>query len=201
MTRRRFEELTPKTRRRLVTLSLLRSAASVAVLVAVYYLAPLDQPLDTGTWIRFGIGLLILGVVAAWQIRAILASSTPRLRAINAVGVGLPLLLLIFASTYLVIARNVPDGFTEPLDHTDALYFTITVFTTVGFGDIAPRAEVARIFAMVQMIVGLVAVGVVAKIVFGAVQLAVQQREPDAQTHDGDRTEARLPDGGRPGSR
>jgi voltage-gated potassium channel len=39
----------------------------------------------------------------------------------------------------------------EPLSRTDALYYTITVFSTVGFGDVTPRADLARIVTMVQM--------------------------------------------------
>src|SRR4030095_7505227 len=50
--------------------------------------------------------------------------------------------------------------FTEPLNRTDALYFTITVFSTVGFGDIAPLATAARVTTMVQMLGDLVVVGV-----------------------------------------
>jgi hypothetical protein len=202
MTRRRYEDLTPAARRHVVTASLLRSGASVSALVVVYYLAPLDHPLDPVVWIEFAIGLLVFGAVIAWQVRAILDSDAPRLRAIQAVAVGLPLLLLLFASTYIVIARNMPDSFTEALSRTDALYFAVTVFATVGFGDIAPRSEVARIVTMIQMIVGLVAVGLVAKIVLGAVEVAVRRRERatpgDAQGRDGDGPEARLPDSGGP---
>jgi hypothetical protein len=165
------------------------------VLVVVYYLAPLDRPLRVGTWVLFVLGLLVLGGLLAWQVRAILASATPRLRAINALGVGLPLFLLIFASTYIVIASNVAGAFTQPLSRTDGLYFTVTVFATVGFGDIAPRAEIARIIAMIQMLGGLVAVGVIAKIVFGAVQIAVERQGRDGRTPDDEDT--RLPDADR----
>ena len=42
-------------------------------------------------------------------------------------------------------------SFTEPLTRTDALYFTVTVFSTVGFGDIAAKSEAARIVLIVQM--------------------------------------------------
>jgi voltage-gated potassium channel len=170
----------------MITASLLRSAASVTLLVTVYYTAPLDRPLDPGTWIGFGIGLLMSIAVITWQVRAILESDIPRLRAIRAVSIGLPLLLLLFASTYVVISHSSPDSFTETLDRTDALYFTVTVFATVGFGDITPRTELARILTMLQMLMGLIAVGLVAKIVLGAVQLAVRRQEstapPDAET-------------------
>jgi len=173
---RRSANLTPGA----TTLSLLRSVFVAVALVVVYYLAPLDRSLDTGTWIRFGLGLLALAAVIPWQVRTIMGSDAPWFRAANAVVIGLPLLLLLFASTYIVIAGNVPDAFTEPLSRTDALYFTVTVFATVGFGDIAPQAEIARIAAMTQMIVGLIAVGVVAKVLFGAARVSVERRGPRA---------------------
>jgi voltage-gated potassium channel len=176
MTRRRYEDMTPRARRRLVTLSLLRSAASVTLLVVVYYKAPLDASLDTASWIEFGVALLAFAVMIAWQVRAIISSDLPRLRAIQAVAVGLPLLLLIFASTYIVIARNQPDAFTEALSRTDSLYFTVTVFATVGFGDIAPKTELARVVTTIQMLLGVIVVGLIAKIFLGAVQVAVRRR-------------------------
>jgi voltage-gated potassium channel len=175
----------------------------VAVLLIVYYRAPLNGSLDSGTWVEFAIGLLAFGAVLAWQVRAIVESDVPRLRAIQAVAVGLPLLLLLFASTYVVISRNAPQSFTEELSRTDALYFTVTVFATVGFGDISPRSEVARIVTMIQMLTGLTAVGLIAKIVLGAVQVAVRRREtepagPAARAPVGPETPLRdAADGGR----
>jgi voltage-gated potassium channel len=179
VTRKRYHELTPAARKRLVVASLLRAGASATLLVLVYYTIPLDRPLDTGTWIGFGLGLVAFAAVIAWQARAILASAVPRLRAIQAVAVGLPMILLLFASIYLRISRAAPDSFSEALGRTDALYFTVTVFATVGFGDIVPTSETARILTMVQMLTGLVVVGLVAKILLGAVQAAVQRRESE----------------------
>jgi voltage-gated potassium channel len=177
MTGKQHEELAPVVHRRAVAASLLRSVAAVVVLVAVYYWAPLDHPLGAGTWIGFALGLLVFGAVLTFQVRAILGSAVPKLRAIQAVAVGLPLLLLLFASTYFMIARDVPGSFTEEIGRTDALYFTVTVFATVGFGDITPRTDLARIVTMIQMITNLVAVGLVARVVFGAARVAVRRRE------------------------
>ena len=179
MTRKHYDELTPAARKRLIVASLLRAGASVTLLTAVYYTIPLDRPLNAATWIRFVLGLGAVAAVIAWQVRAIVASDVPRLRAVQAVAIGLPMLLLLFASTYLRISRDAPDSFSEALGRTDALYFTVTVFTTVGFGDIAPRSELARILTMIQMITGLVVVGLVAKILLGAVQTAVRRRESE----------------------
>jgi hypothetical protein len=50
-----------------------------------------------------------------WQVRAIIRSDVPRLRAIQAVTTGITRLLVLYASMYSVIAYNQPDSFTEPL--------------------------------------------------------------------------------------
>ena len=177
MTRKRYEELTRAGRHRVVAGVLLRAAAAVALLVVGYYLAPLDRPLDTGTLITFLLALALVGAVIAWEVRNILISDVPRLRAVQTVAVGVPMLLLVFASVYVQIETSQPNSFSETLSRTDALYFTVTVFSTVGFGDIAPKSELARIVTMSQMLTGLIVLGLVAKVVFGAVQTAVARRE------------------------
>ena len=190
MTRKRYEELTRAGRHRVVAGVLLRAAAAVALLVVGYYLAPLDRPLDTGTLIEFLLALAVVGAVIAWEVRSILTSDVPRLRAVQTVAVGVPMLLLVFASVYVQIETSQPNSFSETLSRTDALYFTVTVFSTVGFGDIVPKSELARIVTMSQMLTGLIVLGLVAKVVFGAVQTAVARREgaaavrPTAPGHD-----------------
>jgi voltage-gated potassium channel len=180
----RYRDLSRSARRRLLAASLLRSAVAVAALLVVYFLAPLDRPLDLVAWIEFGIGLLAFALILAWRIRAILHSDQPRLQAMQTVAVGLPTLLVGFAAAYVIIAANVPDSFTEALSRSDALYFTVSVFATVGFGDIAPRSEAARLVTTIQMLTGLVVVGLIAKVLVGAVRLAERRRE-DAPPQDG----------------
>jgi voltage-gated potassium channel len=160
-----------------VVVSLLRAAASVTLLLVVYYVVPLDRPLSPSTVIWLGLGFAAAAAIVAWQVRAVLVSDVPRLRATQTVVTGLAVFLVLFASIHFRLSQGNPDSFTEPLSRTDSLYFTITLFATVGFGDIAPRTEVARILTMIQMVVGLVLVGLVARILLGAVQTAEQRRE------------------------
>ena len=47
------------------------------------------------------------------------------------------------------------SSFSEPLNRTDALYFTTSTFATVGFGDITPVSQLARAVVSVQMIADL----------------------------------------------
>jgi len=69
------------------------------------------------------------------------------------------------------------SNFGQKLTHTDALYFTVTVFTTVGFGDITAKSEGARLLATAQMMADLVVLGIGAKIILGAVTRG-RQRQP-----------------------
>jgi Ion channel len=60
-------------------------------------------------------------------------------------------------------------SFSEALDRTDSLYFTTTVFSTVGFGDITPKSEPARVLTMVQMLANLLIFGIAARLLVNAV--------------------------------
>jgi voltage-gated potassium channel len=163
-------------RGRPIAATLLHSAASSAVLLVVYYRAPLDRPLDWATGWLFLLALLLFAAVTAFELLGILRSEQPRLRAIRALALALPLLVVVFASTYCTLSGQEPGAFTEPLSRTDGLYFTVTVLATVGFGDIAPVTETARVLVTIQMLVGLIAVGLIAKLALGAVQVAMARR-------------------------
>jgi voltage-gated potassium channel len=162
--------------RRAVVGTVVHSAITSTVLLVVYYQAPLDRPLDGVTALLFVLALLLFGAVVAYDVRGILRSEQPRLRAIRALGLVVPLLLVVFAGNYCILAAQDAGSFTEPLSRTDSIYFTVTVFATVGFGDIAPVTELARIMVTVQMVVGLITVGLIAKLILGAVQVAVARR-------------------------
>jgi len=118
--------------------------------------------------------------VITWQVRAILRSQYPALRAIEALAFAIPLFLLVFAAAYVKLADTQAQAFTESLNRTDALYFTITVFSTVGFGDIAPVATAARVTTMVQMLGDLVVVGLVLRVMLGAVREGRERRAADS---------------------
>ena len=149
-----------------------RTVAALVLLLWAYYQAPLDDALTARTGLLFVTSLVLLAVALVLQVRAILVSATPVLRAVRTLVIGMPTLLVVFAATYVTIDGQQSGAFTEPLNRTDGLYFTVTTFATVGYGDIAPVTELARVVVTVQMVVGIVAVGLIAKVVLGAVHLA-----------------------------
>jgi voltage-gated potassium channel len=124
-------------------------------------------------------GVILIGVVIAWQIRAILISPFPRLRGFQTLISGIPLLLVVFAAVYYLTGLAQPGSFTEPIDKTGAMYFTVTVFSTVGFGDITAKTDLARTLVTIQMLFNLVVLGLVAKVIFGAVDIGVKKRSAE----------------------
>jgi hypothetical protein len=164
----------------MVVRALLRAVGSTVVLVAIYYLLPLDRSSAWAAVTMLAVGLVVLVALVAFQVRSIVGSPFPGLRAVEALATSVPLFLLLFAGTYLVMAAISAGNFTQPLTHTDALYFTITVFATVGFGDITARTEAARLVVSGQMIADLVIIGLGARIIVGAVRLGRQRQPEDA---------------------
>ncbi len=163
--------------RRIIVWAVLRAVGSTAALVAIYYLLPLDR---SSTWAAVTMlvtGLVLLIALVIFQVRWILRSRFPGLRGVEALATSIPLFLLLFASTYVVLATISAGNFSEPLTRTDALYFTVTVFSTVGFGDITAKTEAARLVVTGQMIADLVTVGLAVKVIVGAVKQG-RQRQP-----------------------
>ncbi|MGD9531270.1 potassium channel family protein [Pseudonocardia sp.] len=184
--------------RRQVVAVMARSLLSTVLMVVVYYRTPLEHRIDAWIVTWFLAGLVALALALAWQVQSILRSRTPKLQAASTIAVGLPFLLLLYSSVYTVMSVDDPANFSEPLGHTDALYFTMTVFSTIGFGDITPVTEAARVIVMTQMVIGLLAVGVVAKLLFGAAKIA--EDRSDAARASGLATGRVTPPQQRPGT-
>lgn len=163
-------------RRRVLLGHLLRSVLSVALLTGLYYVAPLQGGFGISTVLTLVLGLVVFGLLTAWQIAAVSHAQFPRMRALEAMATGVPLFLLLFSATYYLLAEQDPASFSEPLTRTDALYFTITTFATVGFGDIVATEQGSRVLVTVQMIADLILIGVIAKALVGAIRIGMHRR-------------------------
>jgi voltage-gated potassium channel len=158
----------PAPSRRALVAGVVRAVVSTTVLVLAYFLLPLDR-LDAANP-----GLLLVLVVVgmmgiiAFQVWRILQSSEPTIRAGEALATTVPLLLLAFATAYFLLSQDGARSFSEPLDRLDALYFTVTVFSTVGFGDITPVSPTARTAVTVQMIINILMIGLGVRVIVGA---------------------------------
>jgi hypothetical protein len=152
----------------------------LAALLAGYYTIPIEPHPHSSVWWRLVIGIGIVAVVLSHEINAILRHGQPMRRAIIALAVILPLFVVMFSWLYLTLSRSDPGSFSTIMTRTKALYFTITVLSTVGFGDIVPRTDVARLVVSVQMVLDLALFAVVVRLILGAASRAVSRQREQA---------------------
>jgi voltage-gated potassium channel len=176
LTPKRLPDLEPRHRRRVVLQAALRVAVTWVLLVAgYYYVPPLDKHSSAGEIITLVIGLLVVTVIVLDQARRVVHAELPGLRAAEALAVVVPIFLLLFSALYLSLSHTSAPMFSQKLDHSSALYFTITVFSTVGFGDIVPATDAARLIVSAQMIIDLVIIGVVVRLLINAAKMGLER--------------------------
>jgi hypothetical protein len=83
----------------------------------------------------------------------------------------------MFARIYLTRSRSDPASFGEVLTRTEALYFTVSVLSTVGFGDIHAVGQLGRAVVTVQMLFDLVFVASAVGLVVSSI-ISRTQRTP-----------------------
>lgn len=168
--------------RRMLRWAAVQIVAGAGALVAIYYVLPLDGRRDAGEWATLAAGLALLAVLLVLQFRRVAAAEHPEVRAVQAIGLAVPLLVVVFAATYYVLSRQDPAAFSEPLDRSDALYFTVTTLATVGFGDIAAQTTNARLVVTGQIVLGVLLVGAVARALLLTARRTREGREPSDPT-------------------
>jgi voltage-gated potassium channel len=164
---------------------LIRVTVSATALLAAYYLVPTKGSGEDSDLPWLILELVIFGAVVAIQVPAIVKAKHPNLRAIEALAVTVPLFLLIFSRIYLSNSVADPAVFTHPLDNTTALYFTVTVFATVGFGDIVAQTNGMKLLVTLQMLLNLAVLGLAIKLLTSAAQRGVQRRNELRSDADG----------------
>jgi Ion channel len=92
----------------------------------------------------------------------------------RAVRLTWPVLSIILA---FQVVLGVLIGLIEGWPLGDALYFTFVTGLTIGYGDIVPRAALARVLAVLIGISGLFLTGVIAGIAVYATHVAIGDRD------------------------
>lgn len=168
----------------------LRAALSTTLLLGLYYVVPIAHRAHASIALRLSAGLAFFVAVLVNEIRLISKHDRPMLRAAVTMATVIPLFIVIFAWIYLVMAQSDPAAFGGPLDRTSALYFTVTVFSTVGFGDITPRTDPARAVVMVQMLADLAVIAVVIRLILGAASRGMARQAESAEQESAEQESA-----------
>ena len=173
----------PSSRRQVWTLGLfllLRMTLSISALLLAYFLIPTRSAGRSADWPWLTLELCVFGVVVGFQVPAIVKAKYPILRAIEALAILVPLYVLIFARIYLSSSIGDPSAFNQPLDKITALYFTVTVLSTVGFGDIVAQVNSMRLLVTLQMLLNLVLLGLVFRLLTASARQGVARRRGQA---------------------
>ncbi|MGH8114817.1 MAG: NAD-binding protein [Rhodanobacteraceae bacterium] len=127
-----------------------RLAWVLAVLLTLATVSLELSPLSTasGSLVFFNVLLLVL----------LLLTRKSFTRASLATGTLFALTAVLFTVGYGVLGSYVlGSGFRPPITNlTNAVYFTIVTLSTVGFGDITPQTQLARLFTVSVIVLGLV---------------------------------------------
>ena len=134
----------------------------IVILLAAYFAAPVaefDLSSVRRAGVLAGVALGLLIGLYLYGIRRLPRSEMPLMRAVFLAVALLATFVVVFAYLYLSLETRDPGQVPGLTTHLDGLYFTVTMLTTVGFGDIAPAGQGARAVATVQMVFNLVFLG------------------------------------------
>ncbi len=154
-----------------------RIVLSLALLFCAYFFLPTkSEGTGESDVLNLVLALVVFGVIVGLQVPAIVRAKYPIMRAVESLTIIIALYLLIFSRIYLSNSLTDPAVFSHPLNHTTALYFTVTVFATVGFGDFVAVTDGMRGLVTVQMLLNLVVLGVIIRLLSSAATRGVARK-------------------------
>lgn len=156
-------------------IEVLRTTTTVLVVSAILLFGfgslPPTDPIEVdssevvvGLVVDLLIVIALLAAIIAWQARRVARTHRALPALIEALALVFVLYIGLFGRMYHVLSVWDPAAFSVTLDYFTAVYFSMTVLSTVGFGDIVPRGDIARGLAMVQMIGNFVLLGLVVRV-------------------------------------
>lgn len=174
-------------------LAMLRSIGVVVATLLAYALMPIEgQTAATAVTISALVGLVGIAVVFMRQVMKIARARRPTLAAVEALLLVFGMFLALFAFLYVSVSAGNPAAFSSPVDKVAGVYFSVTVLATVGFGDITPVTDLARVLVTLQMVLDLLLIGTAVKILGMSARRAVTAHRAGAG-RDGAATAGPLP--------
>ena len=135
----------------------------LALLTVGYFVVPFRvEAGETLTLARLVLSVLLLVlifVIFRRHARRSRAVESAELYQIQWLLSALYLLVLAFALAYAFVGRVAPEQFVGIGDRTDALYFSVTIVGTVGFGDVHAAGDLGQIMTTVHMLFNLIYLG------------------------------------------
>ena len=143
-----------RTQRRAIGRSVARTVLVLFGVTAVFLLVPVraltvgDSFLITAVFL---IGLAGTAALIVWQVMAYRNAKMSGTARLQGLLVALYVAVLFFALSYYLMAMSNPDQIAGLSTRMDALYFSLTIVSTVGFGDVHADGQAARAIVSLQL--------------------------------------------------
>jgi voltage-gated potassium channel len=135
----------------------LRLIVLIGLALAVYFVVPVVLD-DEDLALRLVFGVLCLLVLAASVIWQVVLHVEDKDRTVDGLLVALVVAVLVFALAFYRLATANPGQVVGLETRIDALYFTMTMLLTVGFGDIHAEGQAARVLVLIAMVFNVVVI-------------------------------------------
>ena len=156
---------------------MLRALLTTTVLVALYYVLPMDRGFDAHTVLLLIVYLAVFAAILTWRVRDLFRSRLPGFAGGRNPGPRWYRYTCCCSPPPISWPSARTAGyFSEPLTRSSALYFSVTVFSTVGFGDITAKTDPARLVVTGQMLLDVILLGFGVRVFVSAVNLARERR-------------------------
>jgi voltage-gated potassium channel Kch len=133
----------------------LRSLLGLLAVLVLYFALPIDTDASAtrlaGQLVVSALCIALAGRLILREVLRMLGGESLRLTGLQLV-VVLEVVMVMFAFTYFSLAIHGHQQMAGIHTRVDALYFSATTMTTVGYGDVHPIGQVARVITTFQLI-------------------------------------------------
>jgi hypothetical protein len=153
-------------------------------MLVVFYAVPVSNQ-DSAVRVALSLLFTLVGVVAlGWAILGQLKRQLhSRSEDIHTLLMLLPLVAMVFALGFYVLDEHSSSQLSGLSTRTDALYFTLSTLTTVGYGDITAEGQIARGLVILQLVFNAVFVGAAVSTIVATIRSRAPISQED-RNHD-----------------
>jgi voltage-gated potassium channel len=145
----------------------IRSTLGLAAVLVLYFVLPVNHESSA---IRLASDILVTlaclavaGAVVFREFRRVLQGEDPHLTGLQLL-IVLEVVMVMFALTYFSLAHHGHHQMVGVSTRLDALYFSATTMTTVGYGDVHAARQLARGIATVQLVFDVIFIAAFARL-------------------------------------
>lgn len=158
----------------------LRLSGILCGMLALYFVVPVHLRMDPRNGARIIGGVAILVLLAVVVVRQLRVHIDHFDRRMDGLLITIVAVVVCFAFGFYVLSLRDPSQVVGLSTRLDALYFTMTTLTTVGYGDIHAAGQAARAMVVAQMLFNAVFVAAAAGLLSARMRASMTSR---ALTH------------------